>query len=857
MTASETLITEINLNKLREDNTFSLSNIGNRKVKTETILYNFNRIVNKSDIAYVDYTSGGKPSNEPLFPLNSLFSDNIVVYCCISDELVKDIKLGDQPAGENLSAESKNDDEEDDEISSIKDPALCRVSKAQLPKFTANVKSIFNLLGLPINKMHIKPIGVIDLNRKQCQHKPSRFAQLLKVNLGYCSYSDVIEVVTTKAKLDIMHKNNIYVHDIDFTRDYKGVFNKDKLIEHLIDKHNFCLQNNLNDNDDNDESPATILDNSRIVSNNCLTFMCDNVRYKFYNKFIQSMESPSVRTKIGSHIGDWCNNPESILRDAINKSLDTGLLRLELTIYTYNSTELLTEKYITSRMKYLENLMNTEAETSVIYYNPISTQFNLLCECVLYNVCIFDVETRLAFVVLYQNTLTGKANGFYIKDCTTGKLSNALKYYCSNKPIIVILMSIDKDNGIVSTQQDTYVRVQTTGELATFLTKGSELLKSLRPNLAFKQPIEVGLLPNTVFNFQISTTVLSLLKNNRNNIKFRLLASDAMQLKYPNNDNTLRAINRQIREESNENTFAAIHKSKLESITEINKDIENELVLIRHQETVRNKLYDILKDYRAFARKFLDYADDTVLFCYAFKSVHTQYGDTFLLACSADEVMTETTEINMVWSTANITRTIATNLDKYKKLNIFQITAFGSLSGFPILTLQKTGTYTNKNKNKCASVKLIESHDNSNENDIPTNNNMRELGHDIKIVNCKNLDDVVNEGDIITITGYRELKTSILLQAKINGNISHYKGSYWIKDIMRDHIAGYIRHKEDNVVVRTRMRPEDESVRILNIVAGVYKTTPQKHKARMYTNPDNNNDEDKYNNVCKRVHGQT
>ena len=36
----------------------------------------------------------------------------------------------------------------------------------------------------------------------------------------------------------------------------------------------------------------------------------DTVRYKFYNKFIQSIESPSVRGKIGSHIADWLYNPD-------------------------------------------------------------------------------------------------------------------------------------------------------------------------------------------------------------------------------------------------------------------------------------------------------------------------------------------------------------------------------------------------------------------------------------------------------------------------------------------------------------------------------------------------------------------
>jgi hypothetical protein len=80
-----------------------------------------------------------------------------------------------------------------------------------------------------------------------------------------------------------------------------------------------------------DEECITILDNNKLVGRNCLTFIetttNGTVRYKFYNKFIQSMESPGVRSVIGNHFMDWCNNPEKELKEAINKSLETGLLR--------------------------------------------------------------------------------------------------------------------------------------------------------------------------------------------------------------------------------------------------------------------------------------------------------------------------------------------------------------------------------------------------------------------------------------------------------------------------------------------------------------------------------------------------
>ena len=43
------------------------------------------------------------------------------------------------------------------------------------------------------------------------------------------------------------------------------------------------------------------------------------LRVKFYNKFIQSIESGSVRTSIGGHVADFVNNPEHRLKDTIKK----------------------------------------------------------------------------------------------------------------------------------------------------------------------------------------------------------------------------------------------------------------------------------------------------------------------------------------------------------------------------------------------------------------------------------------------------------------------------------------------------------------------------------------------------------
>lgn len=86
----------------------------------------------------------------------------------------------------------------------------------------------------------------------------------------------------------------------------------------------------------------------------------------------------------------------------------------------------------------------------LIFYNPIATQFNLLCDKVIYNLCLVDTVKRQAFVSLYIYRLTGKTNGFYTD---LGSLNNALRFYCSNKPIVIVL--IDYVGNFIEIQQDT------------------------------------------------------------------------------------------------------------------------------------------------------------------------------------------------------------------------------------------------------------------------------------------------------------------------------------------------------------------------------------------------------------------
>ena len=171
----------------------------------------------------------------------------------------------------------------------------------------------------------------------------------------------------------------------------------------------------------------TILDNDYKISRKCLTFIKHtnngDVRYKFYNIFVQSLESPSVKDLVGSHIGEYISNPNENLKNAIIKAKDTGLLRLEITFYRHTNNQPLTKDFIYTHMNYLRELLPNE----LMYHNPINNQFNLVCNNIVHNICIYNTNYDTALICLFHNSLTGKANGFFLKGVNTTNLSNVLR----------------------------------------------------------------------------------------------------------------------------------------------------------------------------------------------------------------------------------------------------------------------------------------------------------------------------------------------------------------------------------------------------------------------------------------------
>ena len=170
----ENIYDEINLTMIREDKKIPLNSIGNKNVKIETMLSTLNKHINKSDIAYLDYSLGGD-KNQSINPLNELFCDKIIVFTPIEKIYLYGL--------------NENNDQEID---------IKHIPKELLGKTTANFKFVFNQLGLSKNKYQIKPTRIKYIANEFYINRTSDFIQMIKVDLDHLSSDKVLRFYQTQ-----------------------------------------------------------------------------------------------------------------------------------------------------------------------------------------------------------------------------------------------------------------------------------------------------------------------------------------------------------------------------------------------------------------------------------------------------------------------------------------------------------------------------------------------------------------------------------------------------------------------------------------------------------------------------------
>ena len=218
-----------------------------------------------------------------------------------------------------------------------------------------------------------------------------------KVSFSQYSYRDAIDFCTDYA--DRLGQHAIYFHEIDFTADFACSFNKKTLAKHI----------ESTSRESGDE--YLVLDNDRTVGLNCLSFMhvlprCV-ARCKVYNKFVQSLETRNVTARIGMHLDDWINNKEEQLRESIQRSLEHGFTRLEITFY---SGKLFTTKFYEDELEHLGELALGSGK---MFCCPIGEQWRAFTESLTSNMAIIDLDTKEYALGMWCNTLTRRVGGVF------------------------------------------------------------------------------------------------------------------------------------------------------------------------------------------------------------------------------------------------------------------------------------------------------------------------------------------------------------------------------------------------------------------------------------------------------------
>ena len=209
---------ETNITMTGEDMKIPLNSFGYKKVKIETMISTLNKHINKSDIAYIDYSVAGS-KNQSFNPLNELFCDNIIVFTPI--ESIYLFKF------------NENNDQEID---------IKHISKELLGKTTANKKFAFNHIGLPINKKQIKLTRIKYIVNENYINQTSDYIQMLKVDSDQFQSDKVIEILSNTENLKFLSNINIFINDIDFTQDFNGLIIKGEVITWLLNNRDFRMQ---------------------------------------------------------------------------------------------------------------------------------------------------------------------------------------------------------------------------------------------------------------------------------------------------------------------------------------------------------------------------------------------------------------------------------------------------------------------------------------------------------------------------------------------------------------------------------------------------------------------------------------
>ena len=239
----------------------------------------------------------------------------------------------------------------------------------------------------------------------------------------------------------------------------------------------------------------------------------------------------------------------------------------------------------------------------------------------------------------------------------------------------------------------------------------------------------------------------------------------------------MRNINKLNKEDYTIENFKQEAEQKLISI----KNEGNKMQQIREEhkqlEINRDILANILKNQNSHTINLTEIENKTFIYVYAHKQINKRYGMNYTIIGFISDELNE--EVKLFQFCANSCINSQIKFDKFKKIEVDKIIDYGSISGYPILTLIKKYNFTYKSNHLSASLQTYGINYDIQQDEIEIIHALNKLEILLANIHSKSrkekIDEIVNTNDIIHIIGYRSLNKSLIIKLRTNDELDdHY-----------------------------------------------------------------------------------
>jgi len=306
---------------------FTTSDLTTSKSPSENFilsnLINTNNINLGTDIKNLDYNKNNLGTVAKLEPITDLFIDNIILCCIVPELLIDNVNTKQKLMLKKHATSYINSTIRD----IIKKNNVLLFSQGAV---TCKAPIKLNLESNNNSKTRVR-IREIFKDGYKCVYMPlEENVKNTKDNLYFINYKVELADFNIQDILDKLpgiiedlKKVNIYMSDIDITKDYKYSFRRSEIVKHLEE------QGMRKEGEHGDITKGIILKPNAGL--NCLTVLHrpENVtfRSKIYNKYICQLSSGGTNTAFSNHLKNLCVSKHPRLNKSFTEGADYGLSR--------------------------------------------------------------------------------------------------------------------------------------------------------------------------------------------------------------------------------------------------------------------------------------------------------------------------------------------------------------------------------------------------------------------------------------------------------------------------------------------------------------------------------------------------